>query len=338
MPVLQRRQQALAPRQAASNRDSTDSLEREHLWVVEEDYEQAQEEMDVSTAKLRRQAPGQKSRNTLRINTRRDAELHERYLSSEEEPSPSPSENIENHDQKVTQKSSEINANDTLDLSKITESKAEIAVAVPIMAIGRPKLIDITNLAPMHKRKRVSQPLTPVSVNKKVASKVSSTDTENMPSLVRDSADVLIPKRKPIAPKRQDSLPSMQAPDSWLPEDVPEPLDVDEHYFPIGVRPTPSYRDYDPYSLEPPRLSRTNSPTSSKEIIRARVNSNPPLAINAARFKGLTRSLSLAKRQDAQRQQRQIVKKPKMVARGANEREDMLVIPPFPFEEGISVG
>ena len=304
---------------------------------MEEDFEQPQEEMDLPTAKLSRQAPRQKSRNTLRINTRRDAELHERYLSSEEEPSPSPSEHIENHKQKVKHEP-ETSVDDTVDLSKITDSKAEIAVAVPIMAIGRPKLIDITNLAPMHKRKRVSQPLTPVSVNKKIASKVSSADAENIPSLVQESADVFIPKRKPVAPKRQDSLPFMQAPESWLPEDVPEPLEGHEHYFPIDVRPTPSYRDYDPYSLKPPRLSRTNSPTSTKGVVRARVNSNPSLAINAARFKGLTRSLSLANRQDAQRQQRQVVKKPKMVARGANEREDMLVIPPFPFEEGITVG
>ena len=337
MPVLQRRQQPLAPRQAASSRDSTDSVEREHLWVVEEDYEQPQKDMDFSTVKLSRRPPRQKSRNTLRINTRRDAELHERYLSSEEEPSPSPSENIENHDQKMKSKS-ETSADDAVDLSKIIESKAEIAVAVPIMAMGRPKLIDITNLAPMHKRKRASQPLTPASVNNKKVAKAPSADPENMPSLVRESADVFIPKRKPIAPKRKESLPSMQAPESWLPDDVPQPLDGDEHYFPIDVRPTPSYRDYDPYSLEPPRLSRTNSPTSSKDVVRARATPNPPLAINAARFKGLTRSLSLAKRQDAQRQQRQVVKKPKMIARGADEREDMLVIPPFPFEEGISVG
>ncbi len=333
MPVLQRRQQTLAPRQGASNTDSTDSLEREHLWVVEEDYEQLQKEMDYSTAKLSRQSPRKMSRNTLRINTLPNAELHERYQSSEEEPSPSPSEHIENHEERVRHESS-TGVNDTIDLSKITESKAEIAVAVPIMAIGRPKLIDITNLAPMHKRKRVSQPPTPHSLSKKVASISSNTDVENIPSLTRDPADVVVPKRKPVAPKRQDSLRSLHAPESWLPEDNLEALEVDEHYFPLDVRPTPAYRDYDPYSLEPPRLSRTNSPTSTKEIVRARVTSNPPLVINTARFKGLTRSLSLAKQQGAQ--QRQVVKKPKMVARGANEREDMLSIPPLPFEEGIA--
>ena len=335
MPVLQRRQQMLSPRQGAGNRDSTDSVEREHIWVMGEACEQPQKEMDFPAATLSRQPPRQKSRNTLRINTQRNTELHQRYLSSEEEPSPSPSETVENHDEQVKNTLSETCGNDTIDFSNITESKAEIAVAVPIIVIGRPKLIDITNLAPMHKRKRASQPLASQSVSKKIASKVSSTDVENLPSLVQRPADAA-PKRRPIAPKRKDSLPYMRAPASWLPEEYPGSLEGDEHYFPLDVRPTPAYRDYDPYSLEPPRLSRTNSPTSTIDIVRARVSPNPPLSINTTRFRGLARSLSLAKQQTAQ-QQRQVVKS-KMVARGANEREETRMIPPFPFEEGIAVG
>ncbi len=337
MPVLQRRQQMLAPRQGASNRDSTDSEEREHLWVVEEDYEQPREEMDFLPTKLSRQPPRRKSRNTLRINTYPKAELHERYLSSEEEPSPSPSENIENHDKQVKHKSSETSVNDSVDLSKMIESKAEIAIAVPIMAIGRPKLIDITNLAPMHKRKRASQTLTPLLTSKKIASRVSSMDVENIPSSIRDSSDAHVPARKPVAPKRKDSLPQMRAPESWLPEEDLESLEGDDHYIPLDVRPTPAYRDYDPYSLEPPRLSRTNSPNSAKDMVRARVNSNQPLTISTVRWKGLTRSLSLAKGPST-KQQRPVVKKPKMLARGANEREELPLIPPFPFEGGIAVG
>lgn len=332
----------LAPGQGPSNRDSIDSEEREHLWVVAEDYEQPREEMDFPTAKLGRQPPRQKSRNTLRINTYPTAELHERYLSSEEEPSPSPSEDIENHDEQVTHKSSETSANDSVDLSEIIESKAEIAIAVPIMAIGRPKLINITNLAPIHKRKRVSHPLTAQPNSKKSASGFSGTDVENMPFLVKESVDANAPVRKPVAPKRKDSLPQTQAPESWLPEENPELVEKDEHYFPLDVRPTPAYRDYDPYSLKPPRLSRTNSPTSSKDVVRARINSNPPLTISTVGWKGLTRSLSMAKRQSTH-QQRQVVKKPKMVAskmiaRAANEREELPLIPPFPFEGGIAVG
>ena len=337
MPVLQRRQQMLAPSQGASDRDSIDCEEREHLWVVAEDYEQPRKEMDFPTAKLSRQPPRQKSRNTLRINTYARDELHERYLSSEEEPSPSPSEDIKNHDEQVKHKLSKKSASDTVDISEITESKAEIAIAVPIMAIGRPKLIDITNLAPMHKRKRASQPLAPQPTSKKLASRVSAMDVENMPSLVRNSADRHVPARKPAAPKRKDSLPQMQAPESWLPEEDPESFEVNEHYFPLDVRPTPAYRDYDPYSLEPPRLSRTNSPTSTNDVVRARVNSNPPLTISTAGWKGLTRSLSMAKRQSTQ-QQRPTAKKPKMVARAANEREELPLIPPFPFDGGIAVG
>ena len=318
-------------------RDSSDSVEIEHLWAVEEDYEQPQKEMDFPNAKLSRQPPRQKSRNALRINTYPKAELHERYLSSEEEPSPSPSDDIENHDVRVESKSAEASADDVVDLSKVTESKAEIAIAVPIMALGRPKLIDITNLAPMHKRKRVSQPLAPTSTNKKVASGASRTDVENIPSLARSSTSAYVPERKPVAPRRKDSLPPMKAPESWLPEEEPELLGDREHYFPLDIRPTPAYRDYDPYSLDPPRLSRTNSPTSTKDVVRARVNSNPPLIVGGAGWKGLTRSLSLAKRQSMQ-QSRQVVKKPKMIARGATEREEMPIIPPFPFEGGITVG
>lgn len=337
MPVLQHRQQMLAPSQSASNRDSIDSEEREHMWVVAEDYEQPRKEMEIPTTKLSRQPPRQKSRNTLRINTYPREELHERYLSSEEEPSPSPSEDIENHDEQVEHKSSKTSASDIVDILEITESKAEIAIAVPIVAMGRPKLIDITNLAPMYKRKRVSQPLTPQPTSKKFASGVSATDVEKTPSLVRDSADRHVPARRPVAPKRKDSLPQMQAPESWLPEEDPDSFQVNEHYFPLDVRPTPAYRDYDPYSLKPPRLSRTNSPTSTKGIVRARVISNVPLATGTAGWKGLTRSLSMAKRQSMQ-QQRPIAKKPKMVARAANEREELPLIPPFPFDGGIAVG
>ena len=337
MPVLERRQQTLLARHDGSLRDNSDGVETEHLWVVEEDYEHTEEGMELPKAKLNRQPPRQKTRNTLRINTYPKAELHERYLSSEEEPSPSPSENVENHDVREKHESATTSADESIDISKITESKAEIAIAVPIMVIGRPKLIDITNLAPMQKRKRASQPLTPQSISKKVASRVSRTDVENLPSLIRDPAEAHVPGRKAVAPKRKDSLPPMEAPESWLPEEEPEQVGGKELYFPLDVRRTPAYRDYDPYSLEPPRLSRTNSPTSTKDTVRERVNSSPPVTVGSVGWKGLGRSLSLAKRQSTL-QQRQVVKKPKMVARGATEREEMPIIPPFPFEGGIVVG
>ena len=210
------------------------------------------------------------------------------------------------------------------------------------------------------------------------------------------------------------------APDSWLPssetdndtasesvstipeddgeielEETPEIVEG-EHYFPtLELRKPLTYNDYDPYSLNPPRLSPRNSYNTRESpanapplltrkpgsITRARKQANAPNPLlrrssgrpslprnsgsysnqqsraprignkgtggsfatsstssqQASSWKGLTRSLSMAKKQEAMHPSavaaaRDARRGPRMQARGANEREELPTIPPFPFE------
>ena len=329
MPVLQR-PAALGQRQNVRLRNSADSTDTlvEHVVIVGDNDTKPQKEVDFPSATLVNVSSAT-SKTNLRINTYSKSELHDRYMSSEEEPSPSPDgEGI--HEEELKHKPS-ARFEDPLDLTTATESKAEIAIAVPILSLGRPKLVDITNIAPMQRRKQ----RIPKSQMSHMASKIPpvrmmALSNENTPFPANEAADVVTspppPNSNPVL-KRKESRPLLTAPISWLPEDE-APASEDEHYFPgLDIRRTPSYHDYDPYSLEPPRLAA--SPRGS--VSRARQNSGPPPANNhSSGWKGLTRSLSLAKRQHSHQQ---AAKKPKMVARGANEREGPLVIPPFPFEE-----
>lgn len=355
MPVLTRRQQVLAPRPSGSAKNSTESNEsvKEHLWVVEEGYEKPQKEMDFPSAKLGKMPSKFNIRNThtLRIDTYIKTDPQDRYLSSEEEPSPSPLDDDRHHDNELKSRAEICVDDDALDLS-ITEFKAEIAVAVPILAYGRPKLIDITNLAPMHKRKRssVSKMPIPHPTIRTTAARTPPVQDENTP--VKEVIEVTIIPEKQAAPpaqlkrreshqlRRKESFPT-SAPDSWFPEEEaeqpsfpeeepeqPRVPDV-EHHSPLR------YRDHDTISLRTPRLYRLQNFGGRHRS--GSVNGSLP-ALNASGFKSLSRSMSLIKRQSTQSQpEKQIVKKPKMVARGANERQEMPIIPPFPFEGEVAV-
>ena len=336
MPVLTRRQQVLVPRQLANVKPSieTDEAVNEPLWTLEEAYKEPQQEVDFPLAVLGKVPSRKDSMNNLRINTYTSSDLHERYLESEEEPSPSPDSDFENNDDQLKHKAAGTLASDSSEPMLVEEYKAEIATAVPIMAVGRPKLVDITNLAPMHKRKRTDKPQLSRSVAKIAIARVSTPTSENGPFIVKEATKVATPEDH--LPKREDSL-SVPAPDSWLPDDVTIVQEEEDHYFPdLELRNPPSYNDYDPYSLDPPRLSPRNSYNSGKKpgsVARARNNSNPPLVANTNGWKGLTRSLSIAKKQTLHRGDHQVAKKTKMIARAANEREDALVLPEFPYDE-----
>ena len=344
MPVLLQRQQVLVPRSSGSARNSTESNEsaKEHLWVVEEDYERPQKEMDCPSTKPSKMPykPNTRKPPALRIDTYSKADLQDRYLSSEEELSPSPLDD-DRHDDNELKSKAEICTDDALDLS-ITEYKAEIAVAVPILAYGRPKLIDITNLAPMHKRKRssVSKMPIPHPTIRTTASRAPMVRDENTPP-VKDIIEVTVIPEKQAAPaqlkrresyqlKRIDSFP-MSAPESWFPEEEseqPSVPDVDPH-SPLR------YRDRDTMSLRAPRLYRLQN--FSGRHRSGSVNGSLP-ALNASGLKNLTRSMSLIKRQSTQSQpEKQVTKKPKMIARGASERQEIPIIPPFPFKGEVAV-
>lgn len=330
MPVVQRRPAVLGHEHNASFRNSSDSDDtlREQIVILGDEYEKPRKEMDFPSANLVNVSTI-KPKNNLRINTYSRSELHDRYMSSEEEPSPSP-DSEDSHDEELKHKPS-VRMEDPIDLSAATESKAEIAIAVPILSLGRPKLVDITNLAPMHKRKqRIPKSQLSHPTAKVQPTRLATVSDENVPHPANKAVEMLVcpPPPKPTTTlKRKESRPLLTVPESWLPDDEAL-VSADEHYVPRwDVRRTPSYHDYDPYSLEPPRLAA--SPKGS--VSRARGNpAHIPASNHTSGWKGLTRSLSLAKKQHSHQQ---VAKKPKMVARGANEREGPLVIPAFPFEE-----
>lgn len=334
--LLHRRQHQLHPKPSTSSWHSVSSSSNRNtrLWMVEEaGYENPQKEMDFPSAKL----ADKLSRSNLRIDPYAKADLHDRYLSSEEEASPSPEdelgsskqahsddddveedENEQDHSQ--SHKKSRTSSIQTCDSDKenaiidlFATSTPSLAIAVPILAVGRPKLIDITNLAPMHKRKRstpsyfssISSSSSSNKTNGNSASKPlhpthrhssnSSTHTlarhptpehsalDSFPTHTHthtparttptaaapyhhqhhdrtSSTSTSASNSSPL--KRRDSI-RLHQPATWLPPSptTGSPNDDDDndaaqdHYFPdLDVRPTPSYHDYDPYSLDPPRL------------------------------------------------------------------------------------
>lgn len=308
----------------------------DQLWVVAEAYERSGKEMDLPSTIISQVPSKKETHGHLRINTYGQADLHDRYMSSEEEPSPSPDSEAEGNEEELRHKVSEKMVEATTEPVTADEYEAETAIAVPILAIGSARLIDITSLAPMHKRKRTDKSVLSRSAAKNAALRIPTVTDENKPS-VAPSATKSVTAEESL-PKRKDSLRT-RAPDSWLPDDgvhiVQEEDEEDEHYFPdLELRKAPTYNDYDPYSLSPPRLSPRNSYKSTSKkpgsVARARNNSNPPATMNSG-WKGLTRSMSLAKKQTLHRTDHQISKKPKMIARAVNEREEPLILPAFPF-------
>ena len=337
MPAPYHRQPVLGPQQLASTSSSVGSngAMRDQLWVVDEAYERPEKETaSTITGNVPYKMDTQKH---LHINTYSKADLHDHYMSSEEEPSPSPDSDTECNMDELKHMIPEKMVEATNEPVIADEYEAEIAIAIPIIAM-RPKLVDITNLAPMHKRKRIEKPVISRSVGKNAALRTPTVTDATKPS-------VATPKEG--LSKRTDSLRPL-TPDSWLPDDdvrivheEEEEEERDERRFPdLDLRKAPTYDDYDPYSLSPPHLSPRNSyNTTSKRpgsVARARYNSNPPINMNNG-WKGLTRSMSLAKRQTLHRADRQVSKRPKMIARPANERQEPLKIPAFPFGEGTNV-
>lgn len=368
MPVLSRRPHVLAPRPGGSARNSTDSNEgmKQQLWIVGEEYEKPQKEMDFPSAKLGKMPSRSKSRNALRINTYTKQDLHDRYLSSEEEPSPSPDDDGHSYEEELEQSAAEIFADDALDAC-VEDFKAEIAIAMPILAYGRPKLVDITNLAPMHKRKRPAKPLVPHSVAKSdnggtirasataatpvspAAAPPTVVDENHPPSAHNATDEPIIPASNLRQQLKRKERFSMSAPESWLPEDPPVEDEDERDSFPnLNFRSTAAYRhEYDPFAFgldTPRRISNRSLHHFSTRVIEdddyspsSPLQPTPVTPTSNSGWKGLTRTLSLAKRNSGSHQPRPVNKKPKMIPRGANEREDSPIIPPFPFEDEVAV-
>ena len=304
----------------------------DHLWVLDNACEQSEKDTELSSTSTGRMPLKKDTPNHLRINTYSKADLHDRYMSSEEEPSPGPDSDTESNEEEFRYKVPEKAAEVITEPVTLDEYEAHIAIAVPILARGSARLVD---LAPMHKRKRAEKSSQFRVAIKNFALRMPIAIDENKPSVGLEATKSVTPDDS--IPKRKDSLRS-PAPDSWLPEDgvhiVQEEEDEDGHCFPdLELRKAPTYHDYDPYSLSPPRLSPRNSYNSTSKkpgsVARARKNSNAPMAMNSG-WRGLTRSMSLAKKQTYHRADHPISKRPNMIARAANEREEPVTIPAFP--------
>ncbi|KAL8724696.1 MAG: hypothetical protein Q9166_007807 [cf. Caloplaca sp. 2 TL-2023] len=362
-------------------RISTDTSIQEHIWIVQEEYEKPQKEMDFPSANLNGKMP----RHDLRINTYSKSDLHDRYMSSEEEPSPSPdnsdAESTASEELKHKSSARVLGDETPLDLSSIeSDATTAIAVAMPIVAYGRPKLIDITNLAPMQKRKRaIKQPVAPsTTMAKQTLARTISTPrlSDNKSFVANEAAEVVVPaekaaiiaqKQAAVAASRRSKEETTQtfrtpssAPESWLPKEEEEEQtpnnkpnnDEREYHFPSD---TEGESEYGPYNLEPIQPS-PQRPAHFPRPSRKRNNSNPFTIVTPTNLgKGFTRTWSIAKKgvhhgsssasttsgesqrtsssqQTYQPMERQITKKPKMIARGANEREEPLMLPPFPLD------
>ncbi|KAF6225437.1 hypothetical protein HO173_012717 [Letharia columbiana] len=345
MPVLHHRHSVSGSRQLDGAKQSikSNNAMADHLWILDETYERPEKERHLLSTTIGRVPSKKENPNHLRIDTYSKANLHDRYMSSEEEPSPSPDSDTESNEEELKHKVPEKVVEATTEPVTADEYEAEIAIAVPILAMGKPKLVDITNLAPMHKRKRAEKSVISRSLVKNATLRMPTVTDENRPLVASEATKIVTPEAG--LPTRKASLRSL-APDSWLPDDgvrivQEEEEEEDEHYFPdLELRKAPTYNDYDPYSLSPPRLSPRNSYNSTSKkpgsVARARNTSNPPTTMNSG-WKGLTRSMSLAKKQALHRADHQVSKKPKMIARAADEREEPLIIPAFPFGDGRGV-
>ena len=319
----------------------------EAIWVAngDQDYERSYEAMNSPSLHLSKTTTRKYSNDDLQIATYSKSDFHERYMSSEEEPSPSPdSETGSQYDDDMGDagdKSEESRCtNVMIEAGELTEvhveeCRPEIAVAVPIMAIGRPKLVDIAALAPMHKRKRSAEKLTFSHIDLGNAASVASSQSVESSSLTASQPSTGQTTKEHLS--QHKSSTSVLAPESWLPEDDATSAEDDQYYFmDLGLRSPPSYNDYDPYSLNPPRLSPRNSyhvpARKPGSVTRARKQASLPRRTGSpVGWKGLGRPLSFVKRHEAYQPPRQVTKKPKMLARGASERGEAPFIPPFPF-------
>ena len=329
MSLLNPRQEILKATQMASMSNEPDiaSLDAdEHHVLVLHGHENPKKQLDVSAFPLGREPSRKESLDNLRIFTSAEVDPHDRYISSEEEPSPSPDSDTASHyssDETLSNEDDQGEHIQSMDKDNegnsnilIEDIQAEIAIAVPIMVIGRPKLVDITNFAPIHKRKRSDSDkmtLTRAALNN--AASRATNRAERVSKATETGCSIGQMSKGAIS--TDDSI--MIPPKSWLyDEEIENVADEDREYFKhLEVRRPPSYIDYDPYALHPPKLSPRNSySTPSKKpgsVARARRQASRPSLRKTSGAKEVSGS-----------------KKQRMLARGASERTEVPLIPTFP--------
>lgn len=324
MPVIshrQPRQGSAAWRNSYSSYSSNGSVRDSQLWIVQENGDQhRQKTMDFPAPRKPALALGQRQKRPLRVDTYSRPDLHERYLSSEEEVSPSPHENFGTaaRQEAATYVEADVEPN-TIDITSLeADVMIGIAIVVNLMNVGKPKVIDIPRLAPMHKRR--SNDPTKIPLRHRQGSVTSCYSTRSTTSI--KTVNATTGPAQPTEPEETTIQPELDSPPlppihlPTLPEaDLSIAHEASMLEFPgLDIRPTPSYRDYDPYLLDPPRLY----PPSQRS--RPRTNSGSGFAWKG----GLSRNSN-----------GRVPMKTKKLVRRANDRSTLMHVPasPFPDEE-----
>ena len=266
-------------------------------------------EIDLSARK-----PSALPRHKLRLATSSPI-LHQLYQSDEEQPSPSADEFTDSNDEASGSGSASDGAEsvdgrdemedfeDSFDTPRalpITITPSALAVAVPVLAFGRPKMITISKLAPM--AKSITPIIRPQSASYTTIRKFKAP----LPTPIRTSAvfeeELKAPHKysAPYPPQRADSLtppsytysgssPSSSSNSSFMEEDqeldeaellIRESDEIQNRSNSVlaGTEwevdleaPTPtSYAEYDPFALSPPTLVKSkeyaevSTPTRTK--------------------------------------------------------------------------
>jgi len=324
MPVIfhRQRQGSSAWRNSYSSYSSNGSGRDSQLWIVQENGDHhRQKTMDFPAPRKPALPLGQRQKRLLRVDTYSRPDLHDRYLSSEEEVSPSPDENFNTVAREESESQVEVDTDpNTIDITSLeADVMIGIAIVVNLMNVGKPKVIDIPRLAPRHKRR--SNDPTKIPLRHRQGSVTSSYSTRSIISLKEvkptiEPAETLEPEGATAQPDLDSPpLPPIDLP--TLPEaDLAIAHEAAMLEFPgLDIRPTPSYRDYDPYLLDPPRLY----PQSHRSRLRA--NSGSGFAWKG----GLSRNVP-----------GRVPMKTKKLVRRANERSTMMHVPAPTSQDGES--
>ena len=331
MPSCSSRRQML---KAMPMADSTED-DNDHVWILS-DADEHSAEIHYVPGPLSKRPSRKSSRSNLKISTLSQPDPLERYASSEEEPSPSPVSDTasvcgeDDTDERTQDQEEENEIQFEEKYEQHTEEfKAEIAIAVPIMAIGRPKLIDIANLAPMHKRKRSNSDKISLA---RILAKNAIEQTATMPKEnVAPSTEQSDAETSPLDSIRTKTS---QTPGSWPVDEENESVaEEDKDYFrscnisslPCNLTPLTSRPGLSPSNSYTAPTKKPGSVARARKLARnSSTNSTPML-------RSLAKSAVSIKESEAVKPIRQLNKKPKMLPRGPTERSGRSLAPPSPI-------
>lgn len=367
MSILGSRSPVFIHKETPSGRNTTgsDFNFRDLIWAMENNHRRHQETVPPLVWIPSRQKPSSNRRSSIS----NPMALLERSVSGPEEPFlRSLYRKSWNDVDLKTQSTALFVDDDALDLDH-TEIKPRLAVAIPILVLGRPKLVDITNLAPMHKRKRSAAKTAPLPALKKVATQTSQRTAEKKKLAFAEEGDVE-PRMKPNSPARlkRKEIFATTAPLSWFPTISPpaageEKSAKSEAYRSPTLVPSDNHvlSSDSPRPSKPSKLSRRHmSDTISPLALRSPdtpKTPNTPKSPGTPSWKGLSRSINMIRRQSANLQQdqpqsqlhrhqkpqhqqhhrptRQVLRKTRKPSRSTNDQENAPIIPPFSFEQHL---